>query len=856
VEAHVVEATNGNDALAATLEHEFALAILDVNMPGMDGYELASILRDSGGTRNLPIIFMTATYGQEQQVFEGYEAGAVDYIIKPYNPTVLLSKVSVFLELHRNRAALVEKVEALTASEERFRSLVMTVPDIVYRIDPDGRFTFLNDAIMGLGYTVDELVGEHFSRLIHPADVDDVSRAAVLSRFAGKETGPEAAPKLFDERRTGARRTANLEVRLVPRRGGETVPALIHAVGDDYLVVEISSSGLYSGPFGKSKPVFLGTVGVIRDITTRKREEEELQRYREHLQELVDEQAGHITHLNAVLRGIRDVNQLIVREKVREPLIRQGCDLLTQGRGFHGAWIALTDRLPQHLDVAQSGFDEAAFRELGKCFLDGDLPPCCRRGDDQGVIVVHSDPERDCPDCPLAGIYGGTTSICASITHEGRRYGWMGAAVPRQFGDDPEEASLMEEIAGDIGFALYGMEREADRQQAADCQSLHARALGILNRPNRWQDLLRDLLAEIKAFTGFDAVGIRLQEGSDYPYHVHDGFSEDFLGRERYLCSHDESGNVIRDADGDPILECMCGNVIRCRTDPSRPFFTENGSFWTNSTTKLLAGTSQDDRGGRTRNQCHRAGYETVALIPVRSKGEVVGLLQLNNRRPDSLTLAMTRFFEEMGNSIGIAYLRQQQERRHARYARIVAAAQDAMALVSKDYTYLEANPTYASLVGRSNESLVGESVEHVLGGKMAGAIEAKLERCFGGEVVSFETPFKLPTGRPATLAAVYAPCHLPDGSVDAVAVCIRDVTESKEAEHELQQHREHLEELVAERTEKLEAAGEELRKHAASLESFTKMSVGREKRMIQLKKEINGLLEEGGQPPKYRIAE
>jgi CheY-like chemotaxis protein len=78
VDAQIIRATCGNDALIACLNHEFALAILDVKMPVMDGYELAEVLRADEKTRNLPIIFLTAVYSDEYHVFKGYEAGAVD----------------------------------------------------------------------------------------------------------------------------------------------------------------------------------------------------------------------------------------------------------------------------------------------------------------------------------------------------------------------------------------------------------------------------------------------------------------------------------------------------------------------------------------------------------------------------------------------------------------------------------------------------------------------------------------------------------------------------------------------------------------------------------------------------------
>jgi two-component system sensor histidine kinase/response regulator len=103
VDAEVIEATNGNDALTATLNHLFALAILDVQMPGMDGYELAGYIHSDSSIDKFPIIFLTANLTDEDKVSKGYETGAVDYLVKPYDPFVLLSKVSVFITLHRQK---------------------------------------------------------------------------------------------------------------------------------------------------------------------------------------------------------------------------------------------------------------------------------------------------------------------------------------------------------------------------------------------------------------------------------------------------------------------------------------------------------------------------------------------------------------------------------------------------------------------------------------------------------------------------------------------------------------------------------------------------------------------------------
>lgn len=108
VPAEVVEASSGEEALEHVKKREFALAVVDVHMDGMDGYALAEKLRASPDSRGLPIIFLSGSYGEQQHIFRGYESGAVDYLLKPVEPRVLQSKVSIFLDLAKQRLDLSE----------------------------------------------------------------------------------------------------------------------------------------------------------------------------------------------------------------------------------------------------------------------------------------------------------------------------------------------------------------------------------------------------------------------------------------------------------------------------------------------------------------------------------------------------------------------------------------------------------------------------------------------------------------------------------------------------------------------------------------------------------------------------
>lgn len=111
-------ATSAAEALELLLDHEFALALIDVQMPQMNGFELAELMRGHARTRAIPIIFVTAAGPDQARLFKGYEAGAVDFLFKPLNPNMVKSKVRVFIELYEQRQRLKQQLEALRENQE------------------------------------------------------------------------------------------------------------------------------------------------------------------------------------------------------------------------------------------------------------------------------------------------------------------------------------------------------------------------------------------------------------------------------------------------------------------------------------------------------------------------------------------------------------------------------------------------------------------------------------------------------------------------------------------------------------------------------------------------------------------
>ncbi|WP_312438654.1 hybrid sensor histidine kinase/response regulator [Janthinobacterium sp.] len=120
----VYQASSGEEALALLLEHDFALAILDVQMPEMDGFELAQLMRGTEKTRHIPIVFVTAAGKEMNFAFQGYESGAVDFLHKPLDINAVQSKVNVFVALHQQRAETRRQVQALEHSRQQQEALL------------------------------------------------------------------------------------------------------------------------------------------------------------------------------------------------------------------------------------------------------------------------------------------------------------------------------------------------------------------------------------------------------------------------------------------------------------------------------------------------------------------------------------------------------------------------------------------------------------------------------------------------------------------------------------------------------------------------------------------------------------
>lgn len=205
-------------------------------------------------------------------------------------------------------------------------------------------------------------------------------------------------------------------------------------------------------------------------------------------------------------------------------------------------------------------------------------------------------------------------------------------------------------------------ESTADIYQGKDLMEIIEReknAKLICAKLNHFTDLkstLITVLSLVKDLGGIEAVSIRLHDQGDYPYYVYKGFPDSFIKKENSLCSRDKNGKrILISEKGGYELDCMCGNIILGQYDDVYPFFSSKGSFWSNNTTALLANTSEGDRQARTRNYCNSCGYESVALIPIKSDDKIIGLIQMNDKRIGMFSKSFIQYIEMIGEQIGLA---------------------------------------------------------------------------------------------------------------------------------------------------------------------------------------------------------
>ena len=364
---------------------------------------------------------------------------------------------------------------------------------------------------------------------------------------------------------------------------------------------------------------------------------------------------------------------------------------------------------------------------------------------------------------------------------EGRCHDWWTFKFPYQ------DASGKRFVGG-VGIDVTAQRRyQQERDTTIEFLRLVSQSTGT-------RELIRGATTFFQQQSGCQAVGIRLKEGDDYPYFEARGFPTEFVHLENSLCARDPAGALQRDSAGDPILECMCGNVICGRFDPSKPFFTTQGSFYTNSTTDLLVTTSEADRLARTRNRCNSAGYESVALIPLHVGEDRLGLLQLNDRRQGRFSPAIIALWERLAGHLAVALAKfrseeaLQEANRHLRiYERLVENSPNVVVVLDRGYVYRMVNATFLNSRKMTSGEVLGRTIEEVLGKEDFERVRPYLDQCLAGKVVRFGDWFSYPDVGRRFLEISYYPLPDEHGQTEVIVAELHDATDRKRTEESLQ---------------------------------------------------------------------
>ena len=433
-------AANGEEALASIAERAPDLVLLDIMMPGMDGYQVASRLKADPATSNIPIIMVTAQIDHSARV-AGLKAGAEEFLTKPVDRAELWLRVRNLLRLKalgdflkNHNAILEQEVQARTAdlhaSELRFRQVAENIRDVFFLLDTDGnRMLYVSPAYAEIwGRSCENLYAnpESWTEAIHPDDL--------ASTYEKYKKGMSAGKFEFEfriVRPDGA-------IRWVKVRG--------FPVRDDA---------------GKITRI----AGVAEDITERKQAQD------------------RIAYLNRIYALLSGINALIVRVRDRDELFREACRIAIEAGGFRMALIAIVDRSAmQIVPVASAGKDKALLTSIKDILSSSEGAPTTMvaRAIRERTAVVSNDSQSD-PRVLFNKKYteSGVRSMAVlPLLVSDEAVGVLALyAGEREFFHD-EEMKLLTDLAGDIAFAID----QLDKQARLDYLAYYDVLTGLANR--------------------------------------------------------------------------------------------------------------------------------------------------------------------------------------------------------------------------------------------------------------------------------------------------------------------------------------------------------------------------------------
>jgi len=323
-----------------------------------------------------------------------------------------------------------------------------------------------------------------------------------------------------------------------------------------------------------------------------------------------------------------------------------------------------------------------------------------------------------------------------------------------------------------------------ERKRAEQVMSLTNRIYQIANKAGSLQDMLSRYVEEFQKFSGCEAVGIRLlDEEGNIPYQAYSGFPATFYEKETPL-------SIKTD-------ECMCIYVINGTIGPELPVATPGGSFYCNTTSRFLATVSEEDKG-RTRNVCNQMGYESVALIPIRTPRGIMGLVQFNDHREDMVPLKMVQVMEDVARSLWETIRRMQAEERvlqsEIRFRAIIQNSSDIIRILDREGRIQYESPSAERILGYPAGSLIGRDPLEFIHPEDLDRVKQDFRQVIDKANAGIPTEFRILNAHGEYLWVDSIVTNLLDvPGVNGFVVTTRPIQQRKQAEQELMENQRRL---------------------------------------------------------------
>ena len=331
-------------------------------------------------------------------------------------------------------------------------------------------------------------------------------------------------------------------------------------------------------------------------------------------------------------------------------------------------------------------------------------------------------------------------------------------------------------------IGLFGISRDVSEIRRAEKErQLTVDFLRLVNESRDVNGLLRTAAKFFRQQAGCEAVGVRLGEKEGFPYREIQGFPAGTITAESALC-HDEGNNPSSGV-------CLCRSIIQGRTDFPEPYYTRNGSFWTNSLTQMLDVTRSLNLTAHTLGRCKRAGFESMALIPLRMGDKGIGLLQMNDRREGLFSPEDMALWERLTGylSVALAKIHAETSRRESE-ALLRAIIDNAASMI-----WFKDLKGRFLIVNRYAEHVLGKPADQIMGRTLFELFPQDLAQAWAdndglviaaGEAAETEETAMI-EGEPRIFLSVRFPVRDPEGAIYGLGAICTDITERKKLEAE-----------------------------------------------------------------------